>query len=146
MTAEPPMIIKATFANIHPVQTRGVVQFIFEVKIEDSDEALKLLGGMPRVQDERWCAIARLDMDKRPTTPREKERRAFHELPAVQQAAIKCKDTDFQIWMNCGFASEQDCVSAVRKNCGVDSRADILPGTEAEERWRALLREYEGVR
>jgi hypothetical protein len=139
-------VIQAVFYNWRPVVGHKRLQLIFEVPLEDTDIVLKMLGA-PMPDKETWCAIALLERD-RPATASANARahRAFHTLPAVQQAAIKCKDTDFQIWINCGFASETDCAAYVRRHCGVDSRADILPGTEAEKKWYSLLNEYEGVR
>lgn len=162
MTDAPPMAFKATFAKINPIMTREVVQFIFEVPTDQADNALKLLGGMPRSRDERWCAIARLDdtllsksnaehvkdaMSHPPLDLNERitRRRQFCDLPFPQQAGILTKDADFQIWL-CGITSEWDAAAEIRKRCGVGSRADIWPGTTAGEKWISLLREYEGVR
>jgi hypothetical protein len=146
MTEAKPMAFRATFAKINPIMTREVVQFVFEVPTDGADAALKILGGMPRSRDERWCAIARLDSDKAPVTKHEKSRRDFCDLPFPQQAGIKTKDSDFQFWINGGFCSEQDCAAEIRKRCGVESRAELVAGTEAGEKWLSLLREYEGFR
>jgi hypothetical protein len=147
MTAEP-MITKGTFSDFRIIRTRKLAQIVIEIPIEEADAALAALGGLPRSDHERWVAVARLEMpvDVTMNIKYEKARRAFHTLPAVQQAAIKSKDAEFQFWMNKGFVSEPDCAAAIRKYCGVNSRADIEPGSEAEKRWHELLRDYEGVR
>jgi hypothetical protein len=137
-------VTKATFADFRIIKTRKTAQLILELPIENADAALIALGGLPRSDAERWVAIARLnDIDQ---IRKEKAHRAFHELPFPQQAALKSKDETFQSWINGGYPSEQGCAVAIRNHCGVNSRADILQGTEAGERWLGLLREFEGVR
>lgn len=165
--------IRGTFSDFKLIKTRKLAQLIIEIPIEQADAALTALGGLPRSDAERWCAIALLDPTIRGTVDalREvtkkhsikfdadeiaalrqeepKERRAFCELPFPQQAGIKSADVHFQLWLsnhNACFAEEPDCAAAIRRHCRVKSRADILPGTDAGERWLALLREYEGVR
>lgn len=140
----PLMVTKGTFADFKLIKTRKVAQLVVEIPIEEADAALAALGGLPRSDVDRWVAVARLDMAAA-NTPHEKEHRNFWELPFVQQAALKSKDEKFQLFM-CGMHSEQDCAYEIRKHCGVDSRADILPGTEAGNKWLALLREFEGIR
>jgi hypothetical protein len=141
-----PKVIQAVFYNWRPIVGHKRLQLIFEVPLEDTNIVLKMLGA-PMPDKETWCAIALLERDRpAAASANAKAHRAFHTLPAVQQAAIKCKDTDFQVWINGGWASEQDCAAAVRYRCGVDSRADLLPGTEAERLWNGLLSEYEGIR
>ncbi len=76
---------------------------------------------------------------------KEKERRAFYKLPMPNQAGIMTNDESFQRWL-CGMNSAEDCAAAIRAHCRVDSRAAIQPSTEAGDRWRELLRSYEGVR
>ena len=146
-----PAAIKATFADFRPVKTRKLMQLVFEVPIEQADAALSALGGVPLPDQERWVAIARLDMAavEKPADPA-KERRAFCDLPMPQQAALKCNDPAFVHWMldmyADGFVAGTTAEEMVRCLCRVDSRAKILPCTSAGDRWLALLREYEGVR
>jgi hypothetical protein len=145
MNADAPMITKGTFSDFKIIRTRKVAQLVVEIPIEEADAAVAALGGLPRSDRERWVAVARLDMNAA-NGQREKTRRAFCDLPFPQQAGIKTKDTDFQFWINGGFCSEQDCAAGIRKRCGVESRADIVAGSEAGEKWLGLLREFEGVR
>jgi hypothetical protein len=141
-----PQVIEAVFYNWRPVVSHKRLQLIFEVPLEDTNVVLKMLGA-PMPDKETWCAIALLERN-RPVniSINAKARRAFCDLPFPQQAGIKTKDADFQFWINRGFCSEQDCAAEIRKRCEVESRGDILAGTEAGEKWLALLREYEGVR
>ena len=143
--------IKATFSDFQLVKTRKLAKLIFEVPIEEADKALSVLGGLPRSDGERWVGIALLDMqamDGPKVTVFDKvARRAFCDLPFPQQAALKSNDTTFQLWMSVNHNSpDGDCADAIRKYCGVNSRADILPRTWAGDKWTELLREFENYR
>lgn len=50
--------ILATFADCKIIRTRSCIQIICEVPIEDADEALRMLGGIPQPGTERWVGIA----------------------------------------------------------------------------------------
>lgn len=52
---------RATFSSIRHVQGRKCYQLVMEVPQEQIDEALAVLGGMPKSDDPVWCAIARLN-------------------------------------------------------------------------------------
>lgn len=136
-----PMAIRATFHDIRPIKGRKLAQLVFEIPVEQADEALAALGGYPRPDHERWCGIALLDpanFSEPSSTP---QRRPFHELSMTQQAAIKCTDQEFQKFMS--TANEHDCANAVRVRCGVKTRADIKPDTSAGDCWVRLLADYE---
>lgn len=147
-----PKAIKATFADWRPVKGRKQLQLIFEVPLEETPEVLKMLGA-PMPDKETWVAIALLDMrtfdgqgnfqDTEPIP-----RRAFCELPFPQQAGILSEDLKFQLFIR-GLPVGKECedsADAIRAFCGVNSRAEILPGTQAGDRWKELLRSYEGRR
>lgn len=53
---------QATYSDVKFIKTRQVVQFIFEVPIEDATRAMEMLGGMPNPAAEVWCGIARLKL------------------------------------------------------------------------------------
>lgn len=52
--------ISATFSDFRIVKGRKVAQLIFETPLEAADEALRMLGGLPRPDAERWVGIAPL--------------------------------------------------------------------------------------
>lgn len=147
-----PKAIKATFADWRPVKGRKQLQLIFEVPLETTAEVLKMLGA-PMPDRETWVAIALLDMrtfDDQGNfqDPVQKHRRAFCDLPMPVQAGIRSEDLDFQLWiakLPAGREGE-NAADAIRIYCGVGSRKDILPGTQAGNRWIELLRSYEGRR
>lgn len=148
----PPKAIKATFSDWRPVKGRKQLQLIFEVPLEETPEVLKMLGA-PMPDKETWCAIALLDMrtfddQGNVQDPIQKHKRAFCDLPMPAQAGIRSEDLDFQIWISKLPAGREgeNAADAIRIYCGVGSRSEILPGTQAGNRWIELLRSYEGRR
>jgi hypothetical protein len=157
MGNDTPMATKGTFADFRIIKTRKCAQLVIEVPIEEADAALSALGGLPRSDCERWVAVARLNHEGTTKPLDLKERRAFCDLPFVQQAGIMSNDLKFQFWMSDNYpefaknGGDMDglmgrAAQAIRDYCRVSSRAQILPGTEAAERWLSLLREFEGYR
>lgn len=65
---------------------------------------------------------------------------------AVKQAGIVCKEPEFWSFLNpLHFnteVNEKIAAQFVRAYCGVKSRADITPGSEAEHKWNKLFLEY----
>ena len=56
-------MFKGAYADFKLIKTRKQAQFIFEVPLEDATAALKVMGGLPRPDQETWAAIAVLDPD-----------------------------------------------------------------------------------
>ena len=130
--------IRATYSDLKLVKTRKVLQLIFEVPIEEADNALRVLGGMPRADAETWVGIA-LITEEAATRPTDKPRKAWADLTPTQQAGIRCSDVDFQAWLGC-FDAEEAAVK-VRSHCGVKSRSDI--GLHpASKRWRKMDNDF----
>lgn len=76
-----------------------------------------------------------------PATPAlTKDRHPFASLPLSQQAAIRTDDKAFQDFLEIQtpIHHEESYADAVRAICGVQSRADIKPGTPAGMAWIAL--------
>lgn len=139
---KPLMVIKATFSDFKLVKGRKLAQLVFEVPLEAADASLATLGGLPRIDAERWFAIARID----PSTPdafdKPKDRKPFSSLPLSQQAALKCNDEAFATFVQERYG-KFDVVEFVRSTCGVDSRSEIKPGTPAGSAWIELLAEFD---
>jgi hypothetical protein len=55
---------RASYADWRVIKTRACIQVVFEVPIEQADQAYQVLGGMPMAANEIWCAVARLDERK----------------------------------------------------------------------------------
>ena len=127
--------IRATFSDWRPVKSRKVVQIILEVPIEQAESVMKTLG-FPRPDAETWVAVALLKEELK-----EKPRRQWGDMTATEQAAIKCHDADFMQWM--GANTAEGCACAVRKHCGVQSRADLTTNTDARIKWDGLQAKYD---
>ena len=134
--------IRATYSDLKLVKTRKVLQLIFEVPIEEADNALRVLGGMPRADAETWVAIAPITEEAatRAPTPADKPRKSWGETPLVQQAGIRCNDVEFQQWV--AASDKHDAIEAVRRICEVKSRTEFATDDGAAERWRNLDRDF----
>lgn len=131
-------VFKATYSDWKLIKTRKVVQIVFEVPIEASDAAYQVVGGMADSGQEKWFAIARLD-ESPPKT--EKAPRSFHDMSPAQQAGMLCADPVFVKFLD-ETVGPNDAAHTVRMICGVTSRGDIKPGTEAARRWSGIVSDY----
>jgi hypothetical protein len=138
---------KATFSDCRLVRGRKVAQLVFEVPIEEVDQALSVLGGMPQPTKEAWVGIARLDPKQTPEKTAEPVPAKnvasfpFEELPYSQQAGILCSDPSFQTFMGSGPDTERT-VSALYKKLSIRSRSEIIPGSLAAASWKDLVGRY----
>lgn len=131
---------QASYADLKIVKGRKVAQVILELPLEQADEALKILGGVPRPDQEVWVGVARLTKEAAQEPP-QKERRRFDELPLPQQAALICKDERFQQWA-CGVPGEEPTVSFVRGYCGIKSRTELSDNPRAAGEFAKMLARY----
>lgn len=141
-----PAAISGTFADFRTVKGRKVAQLVIEVAIEHADDALRALGGVPRPDDPKWVAIARLDQTKA-VPERPSARKAWADLPPSQQAAIRCTELDFKRfihgkWDHNLVATDEDAAQAVRDLCRVSSRKDLDANHKARVLWHQLDREF----
>lgn len=103
MTAE--HVVECSFSDFRTVKGRKVAQLILEIPIEAADHALSVLGGVPRPDADRWCALVRLDKaaasgaaasrSERSDAPKEKSEGE----KAVARAGILCREPEFQEWL-----------------------------------------------
>lgn len=70
-----------------------------------------------------------------------KERKPFPSLPLSQQAALRCQDNDFKLFI-CASNSEH-AAEYVRKYCGVSSRSEIKAGENSGKDWVLLETKYQ---
>src|SRR4051812_4591789 len=61
-------VTQATFSDFRLVKGRKVAQLVFEVPIEQADQALAALGGLPQPATEAWVALARLETKAKVTS------------------------------------------------------------------------------
>jgi hypothetical protein len=151
-----------TYSDWKLIRTRSVVQIIFEVPLEASGDAYRVLGGMPQPSKEVWCAIARLNNGKEATTPveplapkpapsadnaaaRAPSERKWHEITPAQQAGIRCNEPAFVRFLQerhrGSIVSTNDAEEFVRAWCEVESRRDIRSG-QPLARWQTLEGDY----
>lgn len=71
-------------------------------------------------------------------------KRSWHEMTPAQQAGVLCNDATFSQFIYVRFPAYRmlRTVDAVRQWCKVESRKNIIPDTEAAERWRKLVSDY----
>jgi hypothetical protein len=68
--------------------------------------------------------------------------RSWHDMSPAQQAELLSNDGSFATFL---VARGYQCAApaeAIRSHCGVNSRADIKPGTRAAQEWNDLVSDY----
>ena len=133
---------KATFSDFRIIKSRKVGVLLFEIPIELADEALRVLGGVPRPDLTAWVGIARIHGEEAMREVVARERRRFADLSPAQQASLLCRDMEFrQFLRESGYpkvGTETDAATVVRFICGVQSRADLNFG-EPATKWEQLM-------
>jgi hypothetical protein len=145
----------ADFVDFKTYQTRSVIRLFFESPIEDADEILKRLGGVPTAAKSRACAIVLLNPE--PEEPKaapepasskpagaEPERTPWHKLSFTKQAGILCKEPGFQKWLR--VDDEEAAADMVRRICGCASRRDLDRNPDAAAIWIKLSDSYRSLR
>jgi hypothetical protein len=136
-------VIQGTYADLKFIKSRKVAQVMIEIPIEAGAQFVDAFG-TPNPAAEVPVAIARLvagSGDRAANDPT-KEKKAWHELPAAQQAAIRCNEPAFRKFLAEEKGAGTDPAEYVRRICRVTSRADILWGTYAAQIWSDLDKEF----
>jgi hypothetical protein len=123
-------VTQGTFSDFRLIKGRKVCQIVIEVPIEQADQALAALGGLPQPMAETWVALARLETKAKvqPIRP--------DNTKLSLEAALRCKDQQF--WQFLGVDNENDAAATVRAQCGVGSRSGLNIDTVAASLWRTL--------
>lgn len=136
--------VAGTFSDFRTAKGRKVGILSIEVPIEQVDATLKALGGFPQPHSPKWVGIALLDMAKVQETA-EKPRRKMGELPIPNQVALTCDREAFQRFLveqhsaaRQTLGDAEKAAEVVRWHCGVNSRAEIKPGSDAAAKWFEL--------
>jgi hypothetical protein len=142
------------------VKSRGVLQLVIEVPLENADAALATLGGVPQPAAERWVGVAPLREkpsaavpEPAPEPPAEPakvtrlhERQPWSTLSRAQQAGILCQDPDFMAWRNERYSpavtDAEGLASSIRDLCGVTSRRELDTDARAGRRWDRLVEAF----
>jgi hypothetical protein len=123
-------VTQGTFADFRLIKGRKTAQIIIEVPIEQADQALSALGGLPQPATEAWVAIARLETKERvvPIKP--------DNTKLSLEAVWRCRDPLFQRYLE--VPNEDEAAEAVRRECGISSRSGLNTDPEAAKAWRTL--------
>ncbi len=139
---------KAVFITCR--QVRDEVHFTFSVPVEMGAEYLRRIGEFAKPGESRWCAIARINIDKEEDKPQELHKTSSRQTsleseparphnPYSRRAGILSNDPAFQTWIKVdGVGRVAAAADYIRHKCGVTSRKDILPGTDAALRFDLL--------
>ncbi len=129
----------AVYTNFKPVPSRKVVSITLEAPIEHGDEIIKLLG-MPNPDESKWVGVARLNEAVRtvptvstpsPSSEGTDSKRTWDQMSYAQRAGIMSNDPEF--WEYTGALDKDMAADLIRRICHVQSRSEILPGTQAED-------------
>jgi hypothetical protein len=138
-----PAAIQATFADFRLIKGRKQAQLVLEIPIEEADNALAVLGGIPQPQSDCWVAVARLNGVAKPE-PQPKEKQKWEDLRLSMQAGIRCEEKAF--WKYCGYnnvTSAEAAACVVRELCNIDSRSGLNDNPVAALEWRRFDRQYQ---
>jgi hypothetical protein len=128
-------VTQGTFSDFRLIKGRKCAQIVIEVPIEQADQALAALGGLPQPAEEKWVAIARLET-KAKVQPLKAETKLGLE------AIMRCKDPQFwqflKDWSSERVNSEAEAADWVRRVCQVDSRSGLNADPVAAALWRGL--------
>lgn len=138
--------VAGTFSDFGIVKGRKVARLVIEIPIEQADQALRALGGVPQPHAPQWVGIAPIDMRK----VEDKPKRKMNELPIPNQVALTCEREAFQRFLvevlsvSEGILGDTEkTAEAVRWQCGVNSRSEIVQGSEAAEKWFRLKADFD---
>jgi hypothetical protein len=140
-----PAAIQAQLVDVRNVTSHRCVRLEIHVPAEQAGLVMAAFG-WPTMADPVPVALARL-VEHEPSTMEliEKHRIPFDQLPLPQQAAMRCNDIGFRAFIRerGGRAADAgEAATFVRLHCAVSSRKDIIEGTTAGERWKALDADY----
>jgi hypothetical protein len=134
-------VTQGTFADFRLIRGRKVCQIVIEVPIEQADQALAALGGLPQPATEAWIALAALNV----TSIKRQEKRRFEELKSAMQAGIRCGEPAFWRFLGEQFGvdkGEEAAASFVRAFCDVGSRSALNLDPVAAAKWQELDARY----
>lgn len=150
-----PAAITAQLVDVRNVAAHKSVRLELHVPAEQAGLVMAAFG-WPTMADPVPVALARLHSPAEPIAKPEspKERRPFSELPYSQQAAMRCREADFQkfcadryvvLWRNLigrGASPTDAAADILRDVCSVISRTEIEAGTAAGKTWEVLEADY----
>jgi hypothetical protein len=141
---------KASFSDWKLIRGRKVVQIVLEVPLEAADEAYNVLGGMPNPASEIWCAVARLNPERKEDKPQPaapaRAKRDWDELSYPQQSGILCNESAFWKFLDevegLSTSGPETAAEAIRELCGILSRSELGTNQKAGKIWSRLVSSY----
>ena len=128
-----PAIIRGTFSDLKLIKSRSTAQLVIEIPIEEADNALTALGGVPLPGKECWVAIARLTTQAVIAAP-QKERRALEDVPLPQRAGMLVNDPKFVQWLDeMGMDEYMTPDEWLKSNCDIQSKTQLATNGAAAE-------------
>lgn len=155
-----PAVIRATYATWKPIPSRKVLQLVFEIPIEQQQEALTVLG-IPKIETAQWYAIAKLALPasaggasqpseqeaQRPNDLPIKSARKLTDYPRSQQAAIKLQDPEFIKWLSHTYPGNHNNLGSwnnvLKWALNIESKRDLNADTVAAARWDEMLASFD---
>src|SRR4051812_7824397 len=104
--SDQPAALRACFSDFRLIKGRKQAQLVLEIPIEEADNALAVLGGIPQPQSDCWVAVARLNGVAKPEPKPDKEKQRWDDLKLSMQAGIRCNEPAFQRFMREDYGSE----------------------------------------
>lgn len=147
--------VLGTFADCKIIKTRSVLQIIVEIPIEQADEALKALGGIPQPGMERWIGIALAKTERQQlgaaaaanTSGTTKPHRPFQSLKLSQQAGIRSNEGQFMDFLVersiTIFPERWTPADEIKSICTVGSRSELDTNEIAGAKWKKLEADYQ---
>lgn len=137
--SDKPAAISGALVNMRNVGTHKSVALTVHVPEERAQEVIDAFG-WPTMTAPVSIAIARLEEPA--AEPRRKEPLSH----AVRDAGIVCKEPEFWAFMRRSWghpvSNEDEAADMVRLFCGIASRREITPGSEAQRRWNKIMLDY----
>jgi hypothetical protein len=125
-----PAVISASLVDVRNIAAHKCVRL--EIHVMQA-------FGWPTLADPVPVAIARLDLKAAAgQLEAPKHTKRFADLPLPQQIGMRCNEPEFWRFLDPNCASSDTAADIVRAHCGVESRSEIKPGTEAARLWSEL--------
>lgn len=156
-----PAATLATFVSVRPVQGRKVYQLVMEVAMEQANDAVQALGGLPQSDDPKWVGIALVETTGRDgadrmqplATPAAEEKgrdttRQSKRDSRTFQAVMACKTEQFREWVRAFNAldepiTEDWAADWVRRKCDIRSRSQLDTNVDRGKAWDAIYGQYQ---
>lgn len=161
--------LAGTFSDFKLIKSRGVAQLVIEVPLEKADAALSTLGGLPKPDEERWVALARLNTkplgasmsesagqgSAADTASPQKQsavapggtKGGWYALKPSARAALLCKDEDFRGWVEATYRlsglTEVEAADWLRNCLDVPTRARLNPDNQPH--YPAALKKFNAI-